>query len=96
MNKQTFINSLRAKLSGLPKRDVEERLAFCRMLHADRIMAWYALCVGVGVLLGFRITFAHKLLKPKRMSAIIILYAFGCDCGRKTKPIAEEVLGKLL
>lgn len=37
MNKQTFINSLRAKLSGLPKRDVEERLAFYNEIIDDKI-----------------------------------------------------------
>ena len=37
MNKQAFITGLRAKLSGLPRRDVEERLSFyCEMID-DRM-----------------------------------------------------------
>lgn len=37
MNKQDFINELRAKLSGLPKQDVEERLNFYSEMIDDRI-----------------------------------------------------------
>ena len=37
MNKQEFITSLREKLSGLPQREVEERLAFYREMIDDRI-----------------------------------------------------------
>ena len=37
MTKQEFIAALRAKLSGLPERDVEERLEFYSEMIADRI-----------------------------------------------------------
>ena len=37
MNKQEFITQLRAKLSGLPKQDVEERLAFYGEMIDDRM-----------------------------------------------------------
>lgn len=37
MNKQEFIANLRAKLSGLPKQDVEERLVFYREMIEDRV-----------------------------------------------------------
>lgn len=37
MTKQEFINSLRKKLSGLPKQEVEERLEFYSEMIADRV-----------------------------------------------------------
>ena len=37
MTKQEFIAALRAKLSGLPEQDVEERLEFYSEMIADRI-----------------------------------------------------------
>ena len=36
MNKRDFIESLRAKLLGLPKQEVEERLAFYGEMIEDR------------------------------------------------------------
>ncbi len=37
MTKQEFIDALRAKLSGLPKKDVEERISFYSEMIDDRI-----------------------------------------------------------
>ena len=37
MNKEEFINALRHKLSGLPKQDIEERVAFYSEMIDDRI-----------------------------------------------------------
>ena len=37
MNKLEFISKLRAKLSGLPKKDVEERLSFYSEIIDDKI-----------------------------------------------------------
>lgn len=37
MNKQEFIANLRAKLSGLPKQEVEDRLVFYREMIEDRM-----------------------------------------------------------
>ena len=37
MNKQEFLNELRARLNGLPKNDIEERLAFYEEMINDRM-----------------------------------------------------------
>ena len=37
MNKQAFMANLRARLSGLPKQDVEERLSFYSEMIDDRM-----------------------------------------------------------
>lgn len=37
MNKQEFLNELRARLNGLPKNDIEERLAFYEEMIDDRM-----------------------------------------------------------
>ena len=37
MHKQEFLNALRSRLKGLPREDVEERLAFWGEMIDDRI-----------------------------------------------------------
>ena len=41
MCKQDFLNALEAKLSGLPKKDIEERLNFYEEIIDDRIEEGY-------------------------------------------------------